>query len=89
MYEHVLISHHFLTVKLADAGDGGVENRRPPGISGSNSAVVRISLNLDQLAVEPLEDFILELNYLATFEIAEEHVFIQNLTVLIIDSDSE
>ena len=58
-------------------------------ISKTSHSSVGITLRMDQLAMELLEHFILGLNVHPSFPISEEAIFVQNLTVRIIDNDSE
>ena len=86
--KYVLVFGHFY-YKILHLAAGDDVTLEAPQSFFINSGTVRINLKLDQLAMEPPEYFIWELSYQEATRPQNEHIFIRNLTIWILDSDSE
>ena len=88
--EYSTHTHTCTHTHTADDGDIQVNEERVHTVSGTVNATVAVNLRVDQLAMEPLERFRLSLSPPPGFgpDPATE-IFIDELTIEIIDNDSE
>ena len=86
VFDYVVIVAHTHT----DNGDIQVAEERRHVVSSGSSSTVEVNLRVDQMAMEPLERFSLRLDPVPGFELdSSTEVFIDELTIEIIDNDSE